>query len=32
VYDPRKYLGPGRSAMVEVVKSKIELFGSANQA
>jgi len=32
VYDPRKYLGPGRTAMVEVVKSKIELFGSANQA
>lgn len=32
VYDPRKYLGPARSAMVEVVKSKIMLFGSANQA
>lgn len=32
VYDPRKYLGPARSAMVEVVKSKIELFGSAGKA
>jgi fructose-bisphosphate aldolase class II len=32
VIDPRKYLGPARTAMVEVVKSKILLFGSANQA
>ncbi|NBI31072.1 class II fructose-1,6-bisphosphate aldolase [Chengkuizengella marina] len=32
VYDPRKYLGPGKEAMVEVVKSKIKLFGSSNQA
>lgn len=32
VYDPRKYLGPARDAMIEIVKSKIELFGSANQA
>lgn len=32
VYDPRKYLGPARDAMVEVVKAKIELFGSAGQA
>jgi fructose-bisphosphate aldolase class II len=32
VYDPRKYLTPARQAMVEVVKSKIQLFGSANQA
>lgn len=32
VYDPRKYLGPGREAMVEVVKGKIELFGSAGKA
>ncbi|MCP3775241.1 class II fructose-1,6-bisphosphate aldolase [Paenibacillus sp. MZ04-78.2] len=32
VYDPRKYLIPARKAMVEVVKSKIQLFGSANQA
>lgn len=32
VYDPRKYLSPARQAMVDVVKSKIELFGSSNQA
>lgn len=32
VFDPRKYLGPARNAMIEVVKSKIELFGSAGQA
>lgn len=32
VYDPRKYLGPGRKAMVEVVRSKIQLFGSNNKA
>ncbi|GIP36558.1 class II fructose-1,6-bisphosphate aldolase [Paenibacillus sp. J2TS4] len=32
VYDPRKYLTPARNAMVEVVKSKILLFGSDNQA
>ncbi|WP_281883790.1 class II fructose-1,6-bisphosphate aldolase [Paenibacillus sp. YYML68] len=32
VYDPRKYLTPARKAMVEVVKSKIVLFGSSNQA
>ncbi len=32
VYDPRKYLGPAKKAMVEVVKSKIKLFGSDNQA
>jgi fructose-bisphosphate aldolase class II len=32
VIDPRKYLGPARTAMIEVVKSKILLFGSANQA
>lgn len=32
IYDPRKYLTPARSAMVEVVKSKIQLFGSSNQA
>ena len=32
LYDPRKYLGPARQAMVEVVKSKILLFGSNNQA
>lgn len=32
VYDPRKYLGPARTAMKEVVKEKIRLFGSSNQA
>ncbi|TNJ60850.1 class II fructose-1,6-bisphosphate aldolase [Paenibacillus hemerocallicola] len=32
VYDPRKYLTPARKAMVEVVKAKIRLFGSSNQA
>jgi fructose-bisphosphate aldolase, class II len=32
VYDPRKYLTPARNAMIEVVKSKIQLFGSSNQA
>lgn len=32
VIDPRKYLGPARDAMIEIVKAKIQLFGSANQA
>ncbi|WP_199617193.1 class II fructose-1,6-bisphosphate aldolase [Paenibacillus alkalitolerans] len=32
VYDPRKYLGPAKKAMVEVVRSKIRLFGSSDQA
>jgi fructose-bisphosphate aldolase, class II len=32
VYDPRKYLGPGKKAMIDVVRSKIQLFGSSNQA
>lgn len=32
VIDPRKYLGPARDAMVEVVRSKMQLFGSSNQA
>jgi fructose-bisphosphate aldolase class II len=32
VYDPRKYLTPAKTAMKEVVKSKIRLFGSTNQA
>ncbi len=30
--DPRKVLGPARAAMVEIVKEKIRLFGSAGQA
>jgi fructose-bisphosphate aldolase class II len=32
VYDPRKYLTPARSAMKDVVREKIRLFGSSNQA
>ncbi|MCG7410726.1 class II fructose-1,6-bisphosphate aldolase [Paenibacillus sp. ACRRX] len=32
IIDPRKYLTPARSAMVEVVRGKIRLFGSSNQA
>lgn len=32
MYDPRKYLGPATKAMVEVVRSKIRLFGSHQQA
>jgi len=32
VFDPRKYLTPARKAMVEVVRSKIQLFGSSNKA
>lgn len=32
VYDPRKYLVPARKAMIEVVRSKIQLFGSSNKA
>lgn len=30
--DPRKYLGPAREAIKEVVKEKIRLFGSSNKA
>lgn len=32
VYDPRKYLGPAKEAMKEVVRAKIRLFGSQGQA
>lgn len=32
VYDPRKYMGPAKAAMKEVVRSKIRLFGSHGQA
>jgi fructose-bisphosphate aldolase class II len=32
VYDPRKYLTPARKAMIDVVRSKMVLFGSSNQA
>ncbi|WP_044641352.1 class II fructose-1,6-bisphosphate aldolase [Risungbinella massiliensis] len=30
--DPRKYLGPARDAIKEVVKGKMRLFGSSNKA
>lgn len=30
--DPRKYMTPARKAMLEVVRAKIRLFGSNNQA
>lgn len=32
VIDPRKYLTPGREAMIEVIRAKMQLFGSSNQA
>jgi len=32
VYDPRKYLGPAKDAMKEVVRAKIRLFGSNGKA
>ncbi|MEF2248691.1 MULTISPECIES: class II fructose-1,6-bisphosphate aldolase [unclassified Paenibacillus] len=32
VIDPRKYLTPARDAMVQVIREKIRLFGSNNQA
>jgi fructose-bisphosphate aldolase class II len=32
IIDPRKYLTPARKAMVDVVRSKIVLFGSSNKA
>ncbi len=31
-YDPRKLLKPGADAIMEKVREKIELFGSANKA
>lgn len=31
-YDPRKLLAPGAQAIIDTVKEKITLFGSANQA
>ncbi len=31
-YDPRKLLAPGAAAIVETVKTKMELFGSAGKA
>ncbi|MCT4594402.1 MAG: class II fructose-1,6-bisphosphate aldolase [Anaeromicrobium sp.] len=32
VYDPRKIVGPARDAMREVIKTKMEMFGSAGKA
>jgi len=31
-FDPRKLLGPGTQAIKNVVKEKMELFGSVNKA
>jgi len=31
-FDPRKYLGPGRDAVREVVRGKVRLFGCAGKA
>lgn len=31
-FDPRKYLGPAREAVKELVKTKIDIFGSKNKA
>jgi len=30
-FDPRKYLGPARDAVTEIVKQKIKVFGSENK-
>ncbi|MBE3597041.1 MAG: class II fructose-1,6-bisphosphate aldolase [Hydrogenibacillus sp.] len=32
VYDPRKYLGPAKDAMRDVVRGKMRLFGSSGKA
>jgi len=32
IYDPRAILGPAKDAVLEVVKQKMALFGSANKA
>lgn len=32
MYDPRKYIGPGKEAIIESVIEKIEEFGSMNRA
>ncbi|AOM81555.1 class II fructose-1,6-bisphosphate aldolase [Salisediminibacterium beveridgei] len=32
VYDPRKVIGPGKEAIVRVVKGKMQEFGSSNRA
>ncbi len=31
-FDPRKYLGPAREALKEVVKSRMQAFGAAGNA
>jgi len=31
-FDPRKYLGPGRDATIEMVKRKLHMLNSAGQA
>ncbi len=31
-FDPRKYLGPAREAMAELLKSKMQAFGTAGHA
>jgi len=31
-FDPRKYLGPGRDAIVEMVKRKLHMLNSAGKA
>ncbi|MDY0323252.1 MAG: class II fructose-bisphosphate aldolase [Candidatus Carbobacillus sp.] len=31
LYDSRKYLGPAREAIKEVIRQKIRLFGSNNR-
>jgi len=31
-FDPRQYLGPARAAVKEIVKHKIEIFGTAGKA
>ncbi len=32
VYDPRKVIGPGKEAIVAVVKERMQVFGSSNKA
>jgi 6-phospho-5-dehydro-2-deoxy-D-gluconate aldolase len=32
VYDPRKVIGPGKEAIVKVVKERMQVFGSSNKA
>ena len=32
VYDPRKVIGPGKEAIVKVVKERMQIFGSSNKA